>query len=233
VNGSIPLAATTRAAWRSLFDGQDGRVRGLLEPVRAELASIPEGAIWNGWFESGDAELYYALLRATRPERVLELGCGFSSGFAARALERNGRGSLTCIDPSPRVDLPGNARFIQAPWQEADPELFRALGPGDVLFIDSSHEAEEALAIYLLLDLVPEGVIVHHHDILYPHPPRFPEENLVISYYALRRTRWTGVAALALLHHELGPERFVELFPSSARAPWRSPGSVWLRKTAR
>jgi hypothetical protein len=228
----VPLSSGTRATWRALFAGHEERVRGLLGAVSDELAAIPDGAIWNGWFESGDAELYYAMLRSLRPLRVVEIGCGFSSGFAQRALDMNGRGQLTCVDPSPRVMLPHRALHVCAPWQEADPGIFSSLEPGDVLFIDSSHEAEEALACYLLLDAVPPGVHVHHHDILYPNPPAHPEENLVISYYALRARSWEGVAAAALLHHELGPARFVELFPTAARNPGRSPGSVWLRRRA-
>ncbi len=52
------------------------------------------------------------------------------------------------------------------------------------------------------------------------------------AYFALRRERWEGVAALALLHHELGPRGMLALFPSGARAPERVPGSVWLRRRA-
>ncbi len=228
---SVPLSGATRAAWKDLFAGQAERVKGLLDPVRAELDLLPEGAVWNGWFESGDAETYYALLRHAKPARVVELGSGHSSGLAARALLKNGHGQLTCIDPAPRTAPPASARHVASPWQTAPAEA-RALGPGDVLFVDSSHEAEEALECYLLFDAVPPGAWVHIHDILYPHPPRFPEENLVLSYFALRKERWEGVAALALLHHELGPRGMLALFPSGARAPERVPGSVWLRRRA-
>ncbi|MCA9708385.1 MAG: class I SAM-dependent methyltransferase [Myxococcales bacterium] len=225
----IELSAATFGAWRELFAGQERWVRGLVEPVADELRAIPADSIWNGFFESGDAELYYALLLALRPQRVIELGSGFSSSFAARALARSGRGRLTCIDPSPRASLPPQAEHLACPWQEVDPAVFSALAAGDVLFLDSSHTAEEALSLYLLLDVLPPGVLVHVHDILHPYPPTFPEEYLMISYFTLRRAQWEGMASLSLLHSELGP-RFVELFPSSARVPWRSPGSAWLRR---
>jgi predicted O-methyltransferase YrrM len=223
------LSEGTLSAWRSLFAGQEDRARALIEPVSRELAEIPEEVIWNGWFESGDAELYYALLRGLKPDRVLELGSGFSSSFAARALARNGKGELTCIDPAPRVAPPHGARHLVLPWQEVDPAVFGALTWGDVLFIDSSHEIEEALAYYPLLDALPAGVLVHHHDFLHPGAPAFPEEHLMISYYVLRKNRWEGLISLSLLHHQMG-ERFTDLFPSSNRAPWRSPGSTWMRK---
>jgi hypothetical protein len=227
----IELSASTFAAWRELFTGHERWVRSIVEPVAAELAAIPADSIWNGFFESGDAELYHALLLRLRPEHVIELGSGFSSSFAARALASNGRGRLTCIDPSPRASLPPQARHLAQPWQDVDPALFVALAAGDVLFIDSSHTDEEALSLYRLLDVLPSGVLVHVHDILYPHPPSFPEEYLMISYFTLRRAQWEGMASLSLLHSELGP-RFVELFPSSAPVPWRVPGSTWLRRRA-
>lgn len=225
----IELSAPTFAAWRELFVGQEAWVRSIVEPVADELAAIPSDSIWNGFFESGDAELYYALLLRLRPARVIELGSGFSSSFAARALAKNGHGRLTCIDPSPRASLPPEAEHLAQPWQEVDPVRFSALAAGDVLFIDSSHTDEEALSLYRLLDVLPPGVLVHVHDILHPHPPSFPEEYLMISYFTLRRAQWEGMASLALLHHELGP-RFQALFPSSAPVPWRVPGSAWLRR---
>jgi hypothetical protein len=225
----IELSAATFAAWRELFRGQEHWVRGLVAPVADELAAIPSESIWNGFFESGDAELYYALILGLRPARVIELGSGFSSSFAIRALARNGHGRLTCIDPAPRASLPPQAHHLPLPWQEVDPAVFTELAAGDVLFIDSSHTAEEALALYRMLDVLPAGVLVHVHDILHPHPPSFPEEYLMISYFTLRRAQWAGLASLSLLHSELGPG-FVELFPSSAPVPWRVPGSTWLRR---
>ena len=66
-SGIVPLSEATLAAWTGLFQGQEARVRALVESVREELDAIPEAAIWNGWFESGDAELYYGLLREVRP----------------------------------------------------------------------------------------------------------------------------------------------------------------------
>jgi SAM-dependent methyltransferase len=230
-----PVFGTEEATPASLISrSQQAEGRAIIIPVGPtpfadELAQIPEDAIWNGWFESGDAELYYALLRRVKPARVIEIGCGFSSSFAAHALQRNQKGQLIAIDPEPRTVLPEGVRHLVACWQEVDRAVFAALAPGDVLFIDSSHDFEEALAYYPLLDDLQAGVFVHHHDILYPRPFTFPDETLMISYYALRRQRWEGLVSLSLLHDRLG-ERFQKLFPSSARTPWRSPGSTWLRK---
>jgi hypothetical protein len=160
---------------------------------------------------------------------VIELGSGFSSSFAARALERNGKGELICIDPCPRIPIPGHVRHICARWQDVDASLIADLEAGDVLFIDSSHDFEESLAYYPVLDNLSSGVFVHHHDILHPNPSSYPEESLMISYYVLRSEKWEGLVSLSLLHHRMG-EKFQSLFPSSSRTPWRSPGSTWLRR---
>lgn len=225
----LELSSNDLNTWREMFSGQERWVRRMLQSQQEPLANIPNDAIWNGWFESGDAELYFALLLEQKPQQVIELGSGFSSSFAAQALILNGSGELTCIDPNPRASLPETARHLVMPWQQADPEVFTKLNSGDILFIDSSHTALEALSVYLLLDSLPDGVFVHIHDMLYPGEPQWEEENLMISYFTLRQTHWAGLASLALLHNQLGTG-FVDLIPSSAHAPWRSPGSVWLRK---
>ena len=45
----------------------------------------------NDYFANLDAALYYALIRDLRPRRVIEIGGGFSTRIACRALECNGR----------------------------------------------------------------------------------------------------------------------------------------------
>jgi hypothetical protein len=61
--------------------------------------------------------------------------------------------------------------------QAAAPGLFDRLGPGDVLFLDSSHILMPGSDVDLLLNRVlprlPPGVLVHIHDIFLPfdYPP--------------------------------------------------------------
>ena len=53
-----------------------------------------------------------------------------------------------------------------------DLDFFSQLGPGDVLFIDSSHTVKIGGDVnYLFLEVLPRlkpGVIVHVHDIFFP-----------------------------------------------------------------
>ena len=63
-------------------------------------------------------------------------------------------------------------RHIAATLHEADPSVIAGLGPGDILFIDSSHILMPGTDVdYLLNDVwpsLPAGVLVPIHDILLP-----------------------------------------------------------------
>jgi uncharacterized UPF0146 family protein len=189
-----------------------------------------EERIYNGWFEAGDIELYYSILRSLRPSRVIEVGAGFSSQVAVEALRENGRGSLLAIDPFLRAPLPEGAEHLQTRVEDVDLAVFSVLEAGDVLFIDSSHTAEEAHHHETILDLLAEGVVVHHHDCFFPYPSRHPEEDVLRAYYTNRVGRWEGVVNNALARRELGPDGFTQIFPAYGRNTERLPGSIYTRK---
>jgi hypothetical protein len=56
----------------------------------------------NGQFEGCDATTYYCMLRYYKPKTVIEIGSGFSTLVAIKAVERNGFGRVVCIEPHPR-----------------------------------------------------------------------------------------------------------------------------------
>ncbi|HET6954575.1 MAG TPA: class I SAM-dependent methyltransferase, partial [Acidimicrobiales bacterium] len=60
----------------------------------------------------------------------------------------------------------------RAPVQDVDLETFAALGPGDVLFVDSTHVVKAGSDVnHLLFEVFPRlapGVWVHVHDIFFP-----------------------------------------------------------------
>jgi hypothetical protein len=139
-----------------------------------EHAGPPAPRWGQGWFPRLDAAAAYAIVRDRRPARIVEVGSGHSTRFLARAAADGGLATaITAIDPVPRADL---ARLpvchVAAPVQHADPAPFAALGPGDVLFIDSSHVAMPGTDVDLLLNGVlpalPAGVLVHVHDVFLP-----------------------------------------------------------------
>jgi hypothetical protein len=113
-------------------------------------------------------------VRATRPNRIVEVGSGHSTRFLARAVADGKLATrLTAIDPRPRASLAGLPIDWQAvPVQQADPEIFSALEAGDILFIDSSHQVKPGSDVEFLLErALPRlagGVRLHFHDIFLP-----------------------------------------------------------------
>ena len=130
---------------------------------------------WNqDWFAPLDAAILYAFIRQRRPGRLLEVGSGHSTRFAARAI-RDGQLATRhiAIDPAPRADcaqLPIDLH--RRVLKEADGALFAALAAGDMLFIDSSHILMPGTDVDQLfnriLPALPKGVLVHVHDIFLP-----------------------------------------------------------------
>lgn len=165
------------------FRAAEPRMTGLLEEMRALLPALktigedaPPQPRWNqAWFPRLDAAAAYAMLRRARPALVVEVGAGHSTRFFARAVADGGLATrIVAVDPAPRADLAGLAsvELRRQVVQDADPALFAALGPGDLLSIDSSHILMPGTDVDLLLnDVLPRlaaGVLVHIHDIFLP-----------------------------------------------------------------
>ena len=154
-----------------------------IEDCAASLEAIgedrPPQPRWNqDWFPRLDAAAAYAIVRKTKPRRIVEVGSGHSTRFLARAVADAALGTrITCIDPEPRATIAGlPVEFLRAPVQSIPVEQF-ALQAGDILFIDSSHQVKPGSDLDFLLNRVlprlPGGVRVHFHDIFLPDP--YPE----------------------------------------------------------
>lgn len=154
-------------------------------PVVDELRVLaaqpePEGfSFVNPYFSALDAAVYYALLRHLKPAKVIEIGCGYSTRIADRALKRNREegapGRLVCIEPYPEPRLTEHRlemELIEKPVEEVPLSMFEGLAGNDVLFIDSSHAAKfRSDVCYEMLQILPalrQGVWVHVHDIFFP-----------------------------------------------------------------
>ncbi|MEQ2005882.1 MAG: class I SAM-dependent methyltransferase [Limisphaerales bacterium] len=155
-------------------------------PVGDELRALaaqpePEGfSFVNPYFSALDAAVYYALLRHLKPAKVIEIGCGYSTRIADRALKRNREegapGKLVCIEPYPEPRLTEHRlemELIEKPVEEVPLSMFEGLAGNDVLFIDSSHVAKfrsDVLREFLdILPVIQPGVWMHVHDIFFPH----------------------------------------------------------------
>lgn len=134
------------------------------------------GFYWdNPMFSYSDALAYYCMIRHQRPGRIIEVGSGYSSWVAAQALRDNGTGELILVEPYPPAyldDVP-RTELVRQPAQALPLEFFvERLGPGDILFVDSTHTVKcGSDCLYLYLKVIPRlrpGVLVHAHDIFLP-----------------------------------------------------------------
>jgi len=168
-------------ALQPLFEDAEPRFREVLawiEGLAADLRKIGAGPrearFDQSWFPRLDAVAAYALVRREKPARIVEIGSGHSTRFLARAVADAGLSTrITCVDPAPRAAVPDLAvEHLPLLLKAVDPGLFSGLGPGDVLFIDSSHVAMPGTDVdRLLLDVLPRlpsGVLVHFHDVTLP-----------------------------------------------------------------
>jgi hypothetical protein len=133
----------------------------------------------NPNFPLADALALLAVMTHLRPARYIEVGSGYSSCAALDidALHLGSTTRFTFIDPHPELahELLGPAAaasILPAKLQDVPLELFQELGPGSILFIDSSHVAKTGSDVvdylFRILPVLRPGVHVHIHDIFYP-----------------------------------------------------------------
>jgi hypothetical protein len=200
----------------------------------------------NGSFGAGDAEFLYQFLRATKPHRVIEIGSGYSTRIANMALQRNLlesgiESTHTCIEPYEMKWLESlvGTDVIRKRVENCDLDWSKELGPGDLLFVDSSHIIRpqgDVLKEYLeILPQLASGVYVHVHDIFtpkdYPHGwiverVRFWNEQYLLEAILSKSNRYEVVGALNYLKHH----HFEEL---KNVCPYltldREPGSIYIK----
>lgn len=128
-----------------------------------------------------ECQLLYALVRALKPARVLEMGThkGGSATHIAQAMIHNSRemgmlsvqpvwGDLTCVDINPLAgsEIPDDLRhLVEIIIADIDEYIRRPhVGPFDFIFEDGAHSEYQVHTIYERLDklLAPGGVIVSH-----------------------------------------------------------------------
>ncbi len=133
----------------------------------------------NDWWGTIDALVQCAALRRRNPALYIEVGSGFSTLFARRAIRDFGlRTRIVSVDPRPRADVEASCdEVIRAPVEALDSALFDRLTTGDILLIDGSHTAlMNSDATVLFLEVLPglaPGVLVGIDDVFLPwdYPP--------------------------------------------------------------
>ena len=144
------------------------------------LARGPGEPCWeNDYWGTIDALVQCAALKRRDPALYVEVGSGFSSLFARRAISDFGlRTRILSVDPRPRAEVEASCdEAIRTPVEELDLGLFDRLAAGDVLLIDGSHTAlMNSDATVLFLEVIPRlkpGVLVGIDDVFLPwdYPP--------------------------------------------------------------
>jgi len=169
IEGCLDARCDHILAWIDAIDGFAGD----LEAIGDRPPPEPRWA--QDWFPRTDAAIAYTITRTVKPARIIEVGCGHSTRFFARAAADGGLDTrITAIDPAPRADLAGIERvdLQQTTLQEAGEAPFRLLEPGDILAIDSSHILMPGTDVDMLLNRIlpalPNDVYVHIHDVFLP-----------------------------------------------------------------
>jgi len=203
----------------------------------------------NDFFESGDAEYLYNLIRLKKPARIVEIGSGHSTLMAIKAIKKNQEGIAgyrckhLCIEPyeSPWLEKTG-VTVIRQRVEDVNKAVFSELGNGDILFIDSSHIIRpQGDVLFEYLELLPSlqlGVIVHVHDIFSPRDylkewvideVRFWNEQYLLEAFLTNNRDWKIIGALNYLHHNHF-EQLAEKCPFLTQD--REPGSFYMEKIA-
>lgn len=207
----------------------------------------------NKNYGSIDAESLYCFVRECKPRRIVEIGSGHSSRLTLQALDLNKKEDpgyspeFTLIDPyvhsylAPVLKSRSDVVWLEKGVQDVPMETFTKLGAGDILFIDSFH----VLCInsdvqYEFLQILPRlnpGVLVHVHDIFFPHEypehwikknMRFYNEQYILQAFLTNNSRaqvrWAGYYM-----HLKQPEVLRECFKSYRELPGVCPGSFWFQ----
>ena len=136
----------------------------------------------NTAFGGVDGDVLYCMIRYFKPNKIIEIGSGFSTYLMAHAILKNRQddstydGELVVIDPYPndivRAGFPGLSRLIAQKVQDVPLSEFKQLTKNDILFIDSSHVLKIGSDVqYEYLEILPRlnsGVLTHMHDIFLP-----------------------------------------------------------------
>jgi hypothetical protein len=213
-----------------------------IEALAADLERIgseppPQPRWTQDWFPRLDAAAAYAMVRATRPRRIVEVGSGHSTRFMARAARDGGLDThITAIDPAPRASLAGlPISFLPKPVQQAGIEPFAALEEGDTLFIDSSHRLQPGSDVEFLFEnafpKLERGVRVHFHDIFLPDAyPRGWEWRKYNEQQAVAGLLGSGYVQEFSSQQVLKQRTLGGVLARLPRVPGAIESSLWLRK---
>jgi hypothetical protein len=208
----------------------------------------------NKYFCYGDVITLYSMMRMFRPNRMIEVGSGFTSAamLDVDELFLEGATKFTFIEPYPdrlrslvRADDLSRNTLMEKPVQLVDFSEFEKLQNGDILFIDSSHVSKSGSDVnYLILQILPclkQGVIIHFHDIMWPfeYPKKWLRVGRIWNEAYLLRAFLQHNSSFEILffnsylkqhHRKLIREKMPLMLRQPASKSTIGNSSLWIRK---
>ncbi|MBT8471476.1 MAG: class I SAM-dependent methyltransferase [Marinicaulis sp.] len=201
-------------------------------------------------FGGSDGALLYSMIRAHKPSKVIEIGCGQSTVLSAVAAERNATDgapcAITAIEPYPSdyllSSVGGNVEILRRRVEEVPLSLFESLEPSDILFIDSSHTVKVGgdviQEINEILPRLAPNVHIHIHDICFPfnysrqavfHDHKFWAEQYLLQAFLAYNENFKVKWCFSYVQHH-APDILKEYFPFYAPKHRDHMGSFWMEK---
>jgi predicted O-methyltransferase YrrM len=202
----------------------------------------------NAFYTRNDALFLYGLIRKFKPNKIIEVGSGYSSALMldTNSLYFEGKIDLTFIEPYPerlkellfekdKIDL------IEKKVQTVSEEVFTSLNEGDMLFIDSSHISKTGSDLnFLVFNVLPKlkkGVIVHFHDVF--HPFEYPKKWVLNEKrnwnecYFLKAFLMYNSNFRIILFNTLLMEKYTSWFKENLTLKYNDEifGSIWMVKS--
>jgi predicted O-methyltransferase YrrM len=185
-----------------------------------------------------EADFLYAVIRARRPARVVQVGAGVSTAIILLAARDGGFPlDLVCVDPYPtdylrRAHGQGRLRLIAEKAQEVELSQLTDVGENGMLFVDSTHTVKVGSEVNrIVLEVLPRlarGTLVHFHDICFPYDyspdvlrsTLFWTETTLLHAFLAGNRRYTLRVSLSMLHRAV-PDRLKQYLPNYTPAPLR------------
>lgn len=166
------------------------QMRGML-PLLEPMLTIPRDPVEDGgepnWvnpaFPALDAMALYGMIATRRPKRLIEIGSGFSTKFARRAIRDHGLSTqIISIDPEPRAEVDAICdEVVRKPLEDVPMSFFEDVTVDDLVFYDGSHRAfQNSDVTVFFTEILPRlrpGTMFGIHDIFLPddYPPAWLE----------------------------------------------------------
>lgn len=217
------------------------------QPFQAERADGLRYFFENVNYSYSDAIFLHCMIRHLKPQRIIEIGSGYSSCVTLDTNERFFSNAINCTFIEPYPDLlrsllkpsdEDRITILPTRLQDVPLETFLTLKAGDILFIDSTHVSKIGsdvnCILFEILPAIQPGVYIHFHDIFYPF--EYPKEWIYEGRswneaYVLRSFLQYNQQFKITLFNTFLEERHADWFHAEMPLCMRNKGgSLWLTK---